>query len=275
VLLREQKHADASCCGQIYRNNVTRMLLGDSWHPGGLALTGELAHLACLGPTQMVLDIACGNGSSASFLAREFGCLITGIDILPENAKEASSRSSPSSSSRDPVANEFIVGDSHKLPLMNESFDAAILECTLSSFQNKKLVLREINRVLKPNAKLGISDVVVNGNIPNELREAQFQELCVAGALSLDEYCGLFELAGFEIIVRQNKRSEALEFIETIRKKLFVAQLLVGVGKISVEIETINYARHLVTLSKKAIDEDKLGYAVIVSQKKRGERMGL
>lgn len=262
VLLKEMD----SCCGRIYRSEAVRMLLGDSWHPGGLALTGQLGYLSKLESSQRVLDVACGNGTSANFVAKEFGCNVVGVDILSENARDANSQSF----SNNLMGNEFIVGDSHRLPLSDHSFDAALLECTLSSFQNKELVLQEINRILRPDAKLGISDVVVSGDIPAELGEAQFQELCVTGALSLDQYSELLKLSGFETVICQNKKNEALEFIDSIQKKLFVAKLLAGIGKLSVEKESIEYAKHIATLTWKTIEEDKLGYAVMVAQKMDG-----
>lgn len=259
-MLKEEQQIGESCCGRIYRTDIVRALLGDCWHPGGLTLTAELARLTDLCSSGVVLDVACGNGTTASFLAKEFGCKIVGLDIILENAKEAAKKYE---------WNEFIVSDSLRVPLADGSFDAAILECTLSSFRNKKEVLQEVSRVLKSNGRVGISDVVVSGDIPEELKDSHLQELCVAGALSLEQYSELLEKAGFDTIVRQDRRHEALEFIESIRKKLFIAQLLVGVGKLSVRKETIDNAKRLAALSKEAIENGKLGYGVIVGQKER------
>jgi arsenite methyltransferase len=161
------------------------------------------------------------------------------------------------------------VGGSHRLPFSDSSINLGIMECTFSSFQDKHLVLREIERILKSRGKLAISDIHVNGEVPAELRQAPFQELCVAGALSLDQYCNLLRESGFEIVVAQNRHDEALEYVYLIKKKLFLAQLLVGVGKVVIEKRTIDYAVGLATLSRKAIDEGVLGYGVVVAQKKR------
>jgi len=240
-----------------------RLLLGDSWHPGGLALTAQLARLTGINRFQTVLDVACGNGSSANFLSKEFGCRVIGVDVLPENVREAYGRTS----SNKFLDNGFIVGDSHRIPLSNLMIDVVLLECTLSSFQDKESALREIHRVLRPGSMLGISDVVVNGEIPDELKGAQFQDLCVAGALSQDEYSKLLELSGFRIMFCQDKDNEALEFVESIRKKLFAAQLLVGIGKISIDGDSLDRAKHLARISKAAIQENKLGYAIMIAQK--------
>ena len=59
-----------TCCASLYESDWTRLLLGDSFHPGGLNLTERLGELLDLGPGQRVLDVAAGVGTSAIFLAR-------------------------------------------------------------------------------------------------------------------------------------------------------------------------------------------------------------
>jgi arsenite methyltransferase len=68
------------CCATFYQSDVVRMLLGDVFHPGGLALTQHLGEVIGLGPADHVLDVACGRGASAVHLAERFGCHVTGLD---------------------------------------------------------------------------------------------------------------------------------------------------------------------------------------------------
>src|SRR5260370_38278918 len=63
-----------ACCATLYESDLARFLLGDSFHPGGLQLTGELGRMLGLRPASRVLDVACGKGTTAVFLAKEFGC---------------------------------------------------------------------------------------------------------------------------------------------------------------------------------------------------------
>src|SRR6516162_5356321 len=69
-----------SCCATLYQSDLVRFLLGDSFHPGGEALTMRLGELLQLGPEHSVLDVASGQGTSAILLAQRFGCRVQGVD---------------------------------------------------------------------------------------------------------------------------------------------------------------------------------------------------
>ena len=69
-----------SCCANVYQSEWARLLLGDSFHPGGTALSGYLGAALHLGPDQRVLDVASGQGTSAIYLAQCFGCTVLGIE---------------------------------------------------------------------------------------------------------------------------------------------------------------------------------------------------
>src|SRR5262245_736448 len=69
-----------TCCAAAYQSEWARLLLGDSFHPGGLALTERLGAVLGLAAGQRILDVAAGNGASAIHLARVFGCEVVGVD---------------------------------------------------------------------------------------------------------------------------------------------------------------------------------------------------
>src|SRR6266849_5982910 len=79
------------CCARLYESDLTRFLLGDSFHPGGLKLTGQLGRMLGLSPASRVLDVACGKGTTAVLLAKEFGCEVFGIDYGDQNVATARS----------------------------------------------------------------------------------------------------------------------------------------------------------------------------------------
>src|ERR1700752_4718687 len=81
-----------ACCATLYESDLARMLLGDSFHPGGLRLTERLGVKLALGPGMQVLDVASGKGETAVFLAQRFGCDMVGIDFGPENVRQATAR---------------------------------------------------------------------------------------------------------------------------------------------------------------------------------------
>src|SRR5713226_7878868 len=77
------------CCAAFYGSGLARLLLGDSFHPGGTHLTDRLGQLTQLTRDSRVLDVAAGRGTSAFHLAQTFGCEVVDIDLSEENVKRA------------------------------------------------------------------------------------------------------------------------------------------------------------------------------------------
>ena len=77
------------CCAALYESDAARLLLGESFHPGGTRLTERLGQILNLTPQTRVLDVAAGKGASAMFLAARFGCEVVGIDYGRKNVEEA------------------------------------------------------------------------------------------------------------------------------------------------------------------------------------------
>jgi arsenite methyltransferase len=115
-----------SCCATLYESDLARLLLGDSFHPGGLRLTQRLVELLDLGPGLRVLDVASGKGESAIFFVRHFGCEVVGIDFGSENVKESAARASDVGVGQ---LVQFRQGDAEKIDFPNAEFDAVICEC--------------------------------------------------------------------------------------------------------------------------------------------------
>src|SRR5262245_23398966 len=75
------------CCAAPYDSDVARILLGGSFHPGGLKLTERLGEVLDLTPRSRLLDVAAGRGASAIFLAKRFGCEVVGVDYSRKNVE--------------------------------------------------------------------------------------------------------------------------------------------------------------------------------------------
>jgi SAM-dependent methyltransferase len=93
---------------------------------------------------------------------------------------------------------EFLEGRIEAIPLPDQSVDVIISNCVINLSVDKDAVLREAFRVLKPNGRFAVSDVVIRGDVPAEVRRSM--ELwvgCVAGALRDDEYASKLKAAGF------------------------------------------------------------------------------
>src|SRR5258708_21479657 len=166
-----QEESDAvavkTCCATVYESDAGRLLLGDSFHPGGIRLTEHLGTLLHLGPEQRVLDIAAGPGRSAIALAQRFGCQVLGIEYSSDTVKKATETASEAG-----VAHlvTFQQGDAECLPVADETFDAVICECAFCTFPDKPTAASEFWRVLKSGGQMGLSDLTRTGDVPVELQ---------------------------------------------------------------------------------------------------------
>jgi arsenite methyltransferase len=77
------------CCARLYESEMVSRLLGESFHPGGAALTERLGQLLSLTPESCVLDAASGKGTSAVLIAQRFGCTVIGVDLSTQNVAHA------------------------------------------------------------------------------------------------------------------------------------------------------------------------------------------
>ncbi len=149
-----------SCCAALYQSDFARMLLGDSFHPGGLRLTARLGEQLRLGPNARVLDVASGTGESALFLARQFGCQVVGVDFGSQSVKEAKSRAGAAQVDH---LLSFVQGDAEHLDFPDGGFDAVVCECAFCTFPDKRAATSEFARVLRPGGLVGMSDLTRSG----------------------------------------------------------------------------------------------------------------
>jgi arsenite methyltransferase len=117
------------------------------------------------------------------------------------------------------IANaEFLKGEIENIPLPDNAVDVVISNCVINLSADKGAVLREVFRVLKPGGRFAVSDIVVRGEVPADIRRnVELWVGCVAGALHEKEYQTLLAAAGFEDIgiepTRIYKAADAHEFL--------------------------------------------------------------
>jgi arsenite methyltransferase len=194
-----------SCgCGPEATDPITRDLY-DAVTAESLPERAVLASLGCGNPTaraelkagEVVLDLGCGGGIDVLLSAKRvgpegkaYGLDMTDemLDLARRNAAEAGAENV-----------EFLKGEIEAIPLPDASVDVIISNCVINLSADKGRVLREAYRVLKPGGRFAVSDVVVRGEVPAEVRRSM--ELwvgCVAGALEEREFEALLRDAGFE-----------------------------------------------------------------------------
>jgi arsenite methyltransferase len=160
---------------------------------------GNPTALAKLQPGETVLDLGSGGGIDVLLSAKRVGPTgkAYGLDMTDEMLVLAQQNKIKSG-----LTNvEFLKGEIENIPLPNDTVDVIVSNCVINLSGDKDRVLREAFRVLKPGGRFAISDVVVRGEVPQEIRKSM--ELwvgCVAGALSETEYREKLTSAGFESV---------------------------------------------------------------------------
>jgi SAM-dependent methyltransferase len=195
-----------SCCGGSAEDPITSNLYSEA-ETETLPEKAVLASLGCGNPTALaelregdvVLDLGSGGGIDVLLSARRVGPTgkAYGVDMTDEML--ALARENQQKAGAENV--EFLKGDIEAIPLPDNSVDVIISNCVINLSADKARALREAFRVLKPGGRFAVSDVVVRGELPAEVRRSM--ELwvgCVAGALGEEEYIQLLRQAGFESI---------------------------------------------------------------------------
>src|SRR3954469_9491447 len=211
--------SSASCCGPaacgcdpitsgLYSNDETGTL-PDSAVAASLGC-GNPTALLQLEPGQTVLDLGSGGGIDVLLSARRVGPTgkVYGVDMT--DAMLALARENQQKAGATNV--EFLKGEIEHIPLPDNSVDVIISNCVINLSADKDQVLREAFRVLKPGGRFAVSDVVVRGDVPPEVRRSM--ELwvgCIAGALRDCDYVSKLAKAGFDGIDIEPTRVYSIE----------------------------------------------------------------
>ena len=136
----------------------------DEFHTRGKESTTEIANLAQLQSYHSVLDVGCGLGGSARYIANEFGCSVMGVDLTDEYIDVANQLTEFVNLS-DKVS--FKQASALELPFSSDSFDVVWTEHTQMNISDKEKFYGELSRVLKPKGRLVFHDIFGTDNIPH------------------------------------------------------------------------------------------------------------
>ena len=187
------------CCDPITSN------LYSADEKGLIPEKAVLASLGCGNPTalidlrpgEVVLDLGSGGGIDVLLSAKRVGSTgkAYGLDMTDEMLALARQNQRQAG-----VVNvEFLKGEMEHIPLPDDSVDVVISNCVINLSADKDRVLREAFRVLKPGGRFAVSDVVVRGSVPDDVRQSMLLWVgCIAGALEQDDYLAKLIGAGFE-----------------------------------------------------------------------------
>ena len=231
-----------SCCGGAAFDGQTDPITSNLYVNGEIDELPEAAVLASLGcgnptalaelaPGDIVLDLGSGGGIDVLLSARCVGPTgkAYGLDMT-DSMLELARRNQAEAG----VTNvEFLEGAIESIPLPDASVDVIISNCVINLSGDKRTVLAEAFRVLKPGGRFAVSDVVVRGEVPAAVRQSM--ELwvgCIAGALEESEFARLLEEVGFE-----NPSFEPTRFYEAKDAAAFLARSGLDVASVVKEID--------------------------------------
>jgi arsenite methyltransferase len=216
IALQDKETNASSCCGATSCCNseeVYNIMADDYSKMEGYNPDADLG-LGCGLPTQfakikkgdVVIDLGSGAGNDAFIARHEVGETgkVIGIDFTPAMIEKA--RRNAEVRGFNNV--EFRQGDIEDMPVGANRADVIVSNCVLNLVPNKNGVMKEIFRVLKPGGHFSISDIVLEGDLPKELKQAaEMYAGCVSGAIQRKVYLELIEANGFKNISIQKDKS--------------------------------------------------------------------
>ena len=228
------------CCGATTStwDPITADLY-DAAQTAGLPAEALLASLGCGNPTmlaelkpgEIVLDLGSGGGIDVLLSAKRVGPTgkAYGLDMTDEMLALANANKARAGARNV----EFLKGEIEKIPLPDNSVDVIISNCVVNLSGDKPSVLREAFRVLKPGGRFAVSDVVVRGEVPENIRRnVELWIGCVAGALEEQEFVAMLEKSGFE-----NASIEPTRFYKSEDAAAFLANTGLDVAAAAKEID--------------------------------------
>ena len=156
---------------------------------------GDPVTLAGLQPGEVVLDLGSGGGLDCLLAARQVGPTgrVIGVDMTPEMLSLAWNNAAKAGATNV----DFRFGTIESLPVESDSVDVVISNCVINLSPDKRATFREVVRVLKPGARVSVSDIVLLEDLPPALRsDAALWASCVAGAMLEEEYLAAMRDAG-------------------------------------------------------------------------------
>jgi arsenite methyltransferase len=251
-----------ACCAAVYGHPFVRWLLGDELHPGAGATTRRALELIGLSAGERLLDVASGMGTSALLAAREFGCSVVGVEYGESTVRAANATARAEGLAR---RVSFRRGDAEALPFEDNEFDAALCECSLCTFPDKRRAMAEMRRVLNPGGRVALCDVVVERErLPVDLDGALGTIACVGEALPRQGYEELLAGAGLRPTAVESRDEDAAALARRVEDRLRGARLL-GFDRVTGTPIAADEAIALIRLAGSAIADGALGYTIFAA----------
>ena len=245
--------------------------VGLTKHLGNVYATDKMADLCQIKEGSYVLDVGCGSGATAAYLARTRGCEVMGVDILPrmiDRARELAARKGVSR------LTEFKVADAQDLPFSDYQFDAVITESVTAFPEDKKQTISEYARVLKRGGYLGLNESTwLKKPVPPEIKDWASRQIGAAVMpLTSDEWTTHLKERRFSNLVVEIREVDVQEETKGIlaRYGFFGMTRILG-RTLKLYLRNDNYRQFVKGVNQSGITPENLteyfGYGVYVGRK--------
>ena len=226
--------SNVSCCSAQTNDQVSKMI-GYSEEEMNAVPEGANLGLGCGNPTALaslkegerVLDLGSGAGFDCFLAAKKVGKQgkVIGVDMTPEMLDKA--RANAKKGKYTNV--EFRLGEIENLPVADNSVDVIISNCVINLAPNKKRVFEEAFRVLAPNGRLMVSDIILLKELPESIQKnVEAYAGCISGAELKDKYLEQMRKAGFQKVTVIDEKTYPLEYIiseSTLKEAIKMANM--------------------------------------------------
>jgi ubiquinone/menaquinone biosynthesis C-methylase UbiE len=231
--------SDSSCgCTTVTSGDISRKIgyseeeLSSVPEGANLGLgCGNPIALASLKEGETVLDLGSGAGFDCFLAAKKVGKKgkVIGVDMTPEMLDKGRANAR-----KGKYANvEFRLGEIENLPVADKSVNVIISNCVINLSPNKRQVFEEAYRVLAPNGRLMVSDIVLLDELPKELKEnAQAYTSCISGAELKEKYLNFIKEAGFKEVKVIDETNFPFDFMASDTTQEFIKTLGISAEKI-------------------------------------------
>ena len=231
-------------------------------HPQAMEHTNEImANAAPLGAGVRVLDLGCGYGSTARYLAANFGASVTGVNISEKELELARTRGKEAGLEH---LLSFEYGDFHSLGYPDGAFDVVWSQEAFLHAADKSRVLAECRRVVKPGGTLVFTDVLVRRDTPEEDRERIYDRVKSPDMWDVDDYRAALLRLGLSVIEERDWSHHVARSYAWVRDRLLESRSelvpRVGLGVIDGTVESLSFWVD-------SANAGKIGWAFFVAEK--------
>jgi SAM-dependent methyltransferase len=205
------KSALATIAPEEQTLTVAQLAPLDQFHTRGIHATAELAGVAGLDPSTRVLDLGCGIGGPARYLAATFGCRVTGVDLSPAFIDAANYLTARCGLS-DRIT--LLAGDALHLPFEDAAFDTVFLQHVAMNIEDRAALYAEVQRILAPGGRFVTYDLVLrDGDVIYPVPWAR--DASTSFLLGENDTRAALEQAAFKVVLWRDDTQAAVDWFET------------------------------------------------------------